>query len=99
MTGLVVTTDAVEFVLGNKPWEAPRLHTWLSRYRADGVAGLADRSRRLQSCQRQVSPEVEAAVCEPRREHLHWCERQLVHKTGQVQSVVPPMLGFEPATL
>lgn len=48
------------------------VHSWCTRYAADGLAGLVDRSHRPQSCLRQTSAEMEAWVCEIRREHPGW---------------------------
>jgi transposase InsO family protein len=59
------------------------VHTWLSRYRIEGLAGLMDRSRRPRSCPHQWDAEVEAAVCELRREHPRWGPRRLVHELGR----------------
>lgn len=47
------------------------VHTWLARYRAEGLAGLADRSRRPLGCSHQAE-QVEVAVCKLRRAHLRW---------------------------
>jgi transposase-like protein len=43
------------------------VHSWLARYEAGGLEGLADRSHRPRSCPRQMSAEVEAQVLEWRR--------------------------------
>ncbi len=43
------------------------LHTWLRRYEADGLEGLADRSHRPVACAHQMPAEVEAVVLEMRR--------------------------------
>lgn len=48
------------------------VHAWVRRYLAEGLAGLADRSRRPRSCPHQVAPEVEVRVCELRRQHPRW---------------------------
>jgi transposase len=45
------------------------LHTWIRRYEAEGIGGLIDRSRRPAHIPLQVGPEVEAAICEMRRQH------------------------------
>src|SRR5262245_23171803 len=50
---------------------------WTARYRRDGLAGLADRSHRPQSCPHQAEPVVEAAVCELRRAHPRWGARRI----------------------
>jgi transposase len=56
------------------------LHSWLVRYACDGLAGLTDRSHRPQSCPHQASAEVEAAVCELRREHARGGPLRLRHE-------------------
>ena len=48
------------------------VHGWVRRYRAGGLAGLADRSHRPQNCPHQVAADVEALVCELRRAHPRW---------------------------
>jgi transposase InsO family protein len=60
------------------------LHKWLARYRNEGLGGLVDRSRRPESSPWQSLPEVEAAVCELRREHPRWGPRRLAHELGRV---------------
>src|SRR6516225_2708353 len=55
------------------------VHAWLRRYEQGGLGGLADRSRRPDSCPHQVSAEIEAAVCELRREHPKWGPLRLAH--------------------
>ena len=53
------------------------LHTWIARYLVDGLAGLADRSRRPNSCPHQVSTVVEVKVAEMRREHPRWGSKRI----------------------
>ena len=48
------------------------VHAWIRRYEQGGLAALADRSRRPDSCPHQVSAEIEAMVCELRRDHPRW---------------------------
>jgi transposase len=45
------------------------LHIWLTRYARDGLAGLIDRTHRPSWCAHQAPSEVEARMCELRREH------------------------------
>jgi transposase len=45
------------------------LHTWLARYEADGLGGLADRSHRPAHCPHQIAAAVRA---HPR----HWPRRR-----------------------
>jgi transposase InsO family protein len=56
------------------------LRSWVVRYRAAGLAGLADRSRRPRSSPNQASAEVEARVCELRRAHPKWGAQRIVHE-------------------
>jgi transposase InsO family protein len=53
------------------------LHRWISRYLAEQVAGLADRSHRPASCPHQAAEVVEVAVAEMRREHPRWGSRRI----------------------
>jgi transposase InsO family protein len=60
------------------------VHTWLARYRDEGLGGLMDRSHRPEFCPHQAPVEVETAVCELRREHPRWGSRRLAHELGRV---------------
>jgi transposase InsO family protein len=59
------------------------LHSWLARYEACGLEGLADRSHRPVSCPHQMSPVVEAAVLELRRSRPYWGPRRLVFELAK----------------
>ena len=48
------------------------VHAWIARYEQGGLASLADRSHRPDTCPHQIAPEVEAMICELRREHPGW---------------------------
>jgi len=52
-------------------------YTWLARYRADGAAGLADRSRRPHTSPTQTDPAIEARVVALRDAHPAWGARKL----------------------
>jgi transposase InsO family protein len=56
------------------------LHTWITRYRTDGLAGLVSRSHRPDTCPHQAPDEVEVAVCEMRRGHPRWGPRRIAHE-------------------
>ena len=61
------------------------VHNWIGRYEKGGLASLADRSHRPQSCPHQTIAEAEALICELRREHPGWGPRRIAHqlaKTG-----------------
>jgi len=47
------------------------------RYLAEGMAGLADRSRAPASQPARMDPEVERAICELRRRHPRWGARRI----------------------
>ena len=68
------------------------LHTWLTRYRQAGLAGLMDRSHRPPRCSHQASTQVETWVCEMRREHPRWGPRRIAHELALVipDDVVAP---------
>ena len=66
------------------------VHSWLARYRDEGLGGLMDRSNRPEFCPHQSPVEVEAAVCELRREHPRWGSRRLAHELGRSGMVPVP---------
>jgi transposase InsO family protein len=59
------------------------VHAWIRRYREGGLGGLMDRPRRPESCPHQVSAEVEAVVCELRRDHPRWGPLRLAHELAK----------------
>jgi transposase InsO family protein len=56
------------------------VHAWVARYRAAGLAGLADRSSRPRSSPNRASSAVEARVCELRRAHPRWGAQRILHE-------------------
>jgi len=54
------------------------VHRWMSRYRAEGIGGLADRSHAPKQHPWQIPAQVEAVICELRRAHRRWGPRRLV---------------------
>ncbi len=64
------------------------VHAWVRRYRAGGLAALADKSHRPQSCPHQIPAEIEAAVCELRRSHPRWGPARLAFELGR-RDVMP----------
>src|SRR5947209_2547578 len=60
-------------------WKVSRqtVHTWLLRYEADGLEGLADRSHRPVRSPNQLSGALEAQVLELRRWRSYWGPRRL----------------------
>jgi transposase InsO family protein len=59
------------------------IHNWIARYEQGGLASLTDRSRRPNSCPHQVDPQVEALICELRREHPGWGPRRIEHQLAR----------------
>src|SRR5215831_14431152 len=54
------------------------VHTWLQRYRQEGITGLEDRSHRVHAHPWRIAAEAEEAVCELRRAHPRRGPRRLV---------------------
>ena len=54
----------VSEVAGSVGVSRQRLHTWLTRYLLEGVAGLADRSHRPESCPHETLEPVRVKVAE-----------------------------------
>jgi transposase InsO family protein len=59
------------------------VHAWIARYERGGLAALADRSHRPSACPHQIAPEVEALICELRREHPGWGPRRIEHQLAR----------------
>ena len=53
------------------------VHGWLGKYRAGGLAALADHSHRPHFQPRQIDADVEAVICRPRGAHPRWGPRRL----------------------
>jgi transposase InsO family protein len=76
--GVPVTEVAARYEVSHQS-----VHAWIVRYRQGGLGGLADRPRRPDTCPHQVSAEIEAAVCELRREHPRWGPVRIVHELAK----------------
>jgi transposase InsO family protein len=59
------------------------VHAWIARYEQGGLASLADRSHRPATCPHQTAPELEAWICELRREHPGWGPRRIAHQLAR----------------
>jgi transposase InsO family protein len=59
------------------------VHTWLVRYRREGIAGLEDRSHQVHSHPWRIPAEVEEMICELRRPHPTWGPKRLVFEVGR----------------
>jgi transposase InsO family protein len=56
------------------------LDTWRKRFRAEGMPGLADRSRRPRTSPTKLDAETEALICSMRREHPRWGARRISYE-------------------
>jgi transposase InsO family protein len=56
----------------------PTGYLWLKRFRAGGAAGVSERSRRPLSSPTRTAAEIEARICQLRRERPDWGARKLV---------------------
>jgi transposase-like protein len=61
------------------------LHSWLARYEAEGLEGLADRSHRPVSCPHQMPAAVEAELLELRRSRPYRGPWRLVFELSGLQ--------------
>jgi transposase InsO family protein len=59
------------------------VHKWIARYEAGGLPALADGSHRPQTCAHQISPELEAMICEQRRKNPGWGPRRILHQLAK----------------
>ncbi|HEX3956457.1 MAG TPA: IS481 family transposase [Trebonia sp.] len=88
-SGLPVTEVAARFGVSRQS-----VHAWVRRYDSSGLAGLSDRSRRPKSSPGQVSPDIEAVVCEMRREHPRWGPVRIAHELTRASvSPVPSRMS------
>ncbi|TWG18348.1 transposase InsO family protein [Micromonospora taraxaci] len=78
VAGSTVTDVAERFGVSRQA-----VHRWLAWYEQEGLEGLADRSSRPRSSPGQTSPEVEALICELRRNHPRWGARRLLYELGR----------------
>jgi len=67
-------------------------HKWIKRYRAEGWAGLEDRSSRPQSSPRMTSPDAVQAILRARVER-RWGPHRLGPLLGQPRSTVYAVLA------
>jgi transposase InsO family protein len=58
------------------------LDTWRTRFKQEGMAGLADRSRRPHTSPTKLDADVEALICRMRREHPRWGARRISYELG-----------------
>jgi transposase InsO family protein len=65
--GELVTEVAARFGVSRQS-----VHEWIRRYEDGGISALADGSHRPATCPHQMPAEIEAEVCELRRQHPGW---------------------------
>jgi transposase len=58
------------------------VHRW-QRFAQEGRPGLADRSRRPKTSPTRLAAELEALVCQLRRQHPRWGARRISHELGK----------------
>jgi transposase InsO family protein len=81
--GETVTDVAARFGVARKT-----VHAWLSRYEAEGLDGLADRSHRPRSCPHQIDSVLEVEIARMRSSHPSWGPRRLVFELGKREITV-----------
>ncbi|MFJ4790894.1 helix-turn-helix domain-containing protein [Streptomyces sp. NPDC088794] len=65
------------------------IYTWKSKYSADGLEGLQEKSRRPRSSPTRIPAEVEALTCEMRRANPRWGARRIAFEIARTN---PPPL-------
>ncbi|WP_431240942.1 IS481 family transposase (plasmid) [Mycolicibacterium aichiense] len=66
------------------------VHSWVIRYEALGLPGLADRSRRPLTSPNELSPTVVAMVCELRLTYPRWGAQRIAHELALRGVDAPP---------
>ncbi|MGC7103153.1 IS481 family transposase [Amycolatopsis lurida] len=59
------------------------LRVWRQRFEQEGMPGLADRSRRPHSSPNRLDSDVEALICQLRRQHPRWGARRISYELGR----------------
>jgi transposase len=77
-SGVPVTEVAARYGVSRQS-----VHAWRHRYAEGGLGALADRPKRPDTCPHQVSADIEAVVCEMRREHPRWGPLRIVHELAK----------------
>jgi transposase InsO family protein len=86
--GLRVTEVAEKFGV-----HRDTLYVWMSRYEAEGLDGLGDRSHRPHRSPAQMPAATEARVLELRRLHPHWGPMSIRHRLGRDGLLPPPSVS------
>src|ERR1700689_2672326 len=83
-TGATVTDVATRHGVDRRT-----LHRWLLRYANEGMAALADKSSKPDSCPHQLSAVIEARIISMRRAHPSWGPRTIRSKLARDLDEVP----------
>ena len=67
------------------------VHTWLVRYRQEGIAGLEDRSHQVHHHPWRIPAGIEEAICELRRAHPTWGPAQAGVRDGPPRPLGDPL--------
>jgi transposase len=59
------------------------LDSWRARFKEEGMTGLIDRSRRPHTSPSKLSAELEARICQMRRQHPRWGACRISHELGR----------------
>ncbi len=59
------------------------VHAWIARYEQGGLAALSDHSHRPSTCPHELPAEIQATICELRREHPGWGPRRIQHQLAR----------------
>jgi transposase-like protein len=59
------------------------VHSWVTRYEASGLPGLADRSRRPLTSPNELAPAMVAMICELRRSYPRWGAQRIAHELAR----------------
>jgi transposase InsO family protein len=79
----VVSGAPVTQVAGRYGVSRQAVHSWIAKYKTDGLAGLADHSHRPRFQPLQLSADIEAMVCQLRGAHPRWGPRRLQFELGK----------------
>ncbi|MCX4649544.1 MULTISPECIES: helix-turn-helix domain-containing protein [unclassified Streptomyces] len=66
------------------------LHSWRRRFEQESMPGLLDRSRHPRNSPTRLPAEVEAEICELRRQHPRWGARRITHELAHRELTSAP---------
>ena len=79
----VISGAPVTEVAGRYGVSHQAVHSWIAKYKTDGLAGLADHSHRPRFQPLQLSADIEAMVCQLGGAHPRWGPRRLQFELGK----------------